>query len=190
MSLPRIEEVIVVEGKNDTQAILRVVEADTIETNGSAISERVLGEIERAWKKRGVIVFTDPDSAGERIRRIITERVPGVKHAFLSREQAKNDSEIGIEHASADAILKALNQSRASVRIDKNDCIKYPISWNDYMIQGFVGKSYSSKFREMVADQLGIGYGNAKTFYHRLGMLQVSPEELREAIEKVRRRLN
>ena len=34
-----INEVIVVEGKDDTTAIKRAVGADTIETNGSAISE-------------------------------------------------------------------------------------------------------------------------------------------------------
>ncbi|MCT6903202.1 MAG: ribonuclease M5, partial [Lactobacillus sp.] len=35
----QIKEIIVVEGKDDTTAIKRAVQADTIETNGSAISE-------------------------------------------------------------------------------------------------------------------------------------------------------
>ena len=32
---------------------------------------------------RGVIVFTDPDYNGERIRKIIMEAVPTAKHAFF-----------------------------------------------------------------------------------------------------------
>ena len=69
-----IKEIIVVEGKDDTIAIKRAVNADTIETNGSAISEETLKRIAHAQKKRGVIVFTDPDYPGRRIRAIIEER--------------------------------------------------------------------------------------------------------------------
>lgn len=35
----KIKEIIVVEGKDDTVAIKRAVDADTIETNGSAIGQ-------------------------------------------------------------------------------------------------------------------------------------------------------
>ena len=51
-----IKEFIIVEGKDDTTAIKRAVNADTIETNGSAISEETLRRIEHAQQKRGVIV--------------------------------------------------------------------------------------------------------------------------------------
>ena len=78
-----IKEVIVVEGKDDTTAVKRATGADTIETNGSAISDEVLKRIEHAHEKRGVIVFTDPDYPGQRIRAIIEQRIPNVKHAFL-----------------------------------------------------------------------------------------------------------
>lgn len=80
-----IKEMIVVEGKEDTVAIKRAVEADTIETNGSAIGEDVLRRIALAQERRGVIIFTDPDHAGERIRKIVAQRVPGCKHAFYRR---------------------------------------------------------------------------------------------------------
>ena len=38
----KVKEVIVVEGRDDTVAIKRAVDADTIETNGSAINESTL----------------------------------------------------------------------------------------------------------------------------------------------------
>ncbi|MDF2718037.1 MAG: rnmV, partial [Paenibacillus sp.] len=109
-----IKEVIVVEGKDDTTAIRRAVEAETIETGGSAINEDVYRRIELAQQKRGVIIFTDPDHAGERLRRLITARVPGCKHAFLSQEEATKKGDIGIENASPETIRKAL----AAVKTD------------------------------------------------------------------------
>lgn len=59
-----IREMIVVEGKDDTTAVKRAVNADTIETGGSAIGEDVLVRIELAQARRGVIVLTDPDAPG------------------------------------------------------------------------------------------------------------------------------
>ena len=57
----KIKEIIVVEGKDDTVAIKRAVDADTIETNGSAIGDHVIEQVKLALQKRGVIIFTDPD---------------------------------------------------------------------------------------------------------------------------------
>ncbi|MEK0317856.1 toprim domain-containing protein [Cohnella sp. 56] len=107
-------EIIVVEGKEDTVAVRRAVDADTIETGGSAIDEAVLRRIELARERRGVIVFTDPDVPGEKIRKIIEARVPGCKHAFLAKADARGKDGIGVEHASPDAIRGALARVRAS----------------------------------------------------------------------------
>ena len=74
----QVKEVIVVEGRDDTQRIKLAVDADTIETNGSAIDREVIDQIKHAQAKRGVIVFTDPDFPGEKIRKIISREVPGL----------------------------------------------------------------------------------------------------------------
>src|SRR5690625_7495196 len=84
----RIKEVIVVEGKSDTNKVKQAVEADTIETNGSAINQATLQLIKHAQEKRGVIIFTDPDYPGERIRHVINQAVPSCKHAFLPKKEA------------------------------------------------------------------------------------------------------
>lgn len=64
----KIKEMIVVEGRDDTTRIRLAVDADTIETNGSAVNKATLDKIRHAKEKRGVIVFTDPDYPGERIQ--------------------------------------------------------------------------------------------------------------------------
>lgn len=69
MEKPKIKEVIVVEGKKDTEKIQLAVDASTIETQGMALEEETLRLIEHAQKEQGVIVFTDPDYPGETIRK-------------------------------------------------------------------------------------------------------------------------
>ena len=81
----KIAEVVVVEGKDDTANLKQYYDVDTYETQGSAISDDDLERIDRLNELRGVIVFTDPDHSGERIRRIIMTAIPTVKHAFLNR---------------------------------------------------------------------------------------------------------
>ncbi|GGK32008.1 hypothetical protein GCM10010965_26050 [Caldalkalibacillus thermarum] len=64
----KIKEVIVVEGRNDTIKVQQAVEADTIETGGSALGAEVVERIRLAQERRGVIILTDPDYPGEAIR--------------------------------------------------------------------------------------------------------------------------
>ena len=83
------------------------------QTRGSAINEDDLERIDKLNELRGVIVFTDPDYNGERIRKIIMEAVPTAKHAFLNRGEASPKSKtrgrsLGVEHANFEDIQKAL----------------------------------------------------------------------------------
>ena len=50
-----LKEVLVVEGKMDTVAIKKALDADTIETGGFTLSPYTLKKIEAAYKKRGII---------------------------------------------------------------------------------------------------------------------------------------
>lgn len=85
----KINEFIVVEGRDDTERVKTAVECDTIETNGSAINQETLDVIRHVQESRGVIVLTDPDFPGDKIRHTIRDNVPGVKHAYLDKEKAK-----------------------------------------------------------------------------------------------------
>ena len=98
-----IKQIVVVEGRDDTKRLKETFgRIDTIETRGSAIDEATLARIRQAQAKRGVIVLTDPDFPGEKIRKTISRAVPGVTHAFLPRAEGVPDHKgsLGIEHAS------------------------------------------------------------------------------------------
>ena len=56
----------------DTVAIKKALDAETIETGGFTLAPYTLKKIQSAYEKRGIIILTDPDGAGERIRRFLT----------------------------------------------------------------------------------------------------------------------
>lgn len=175
-----IREIIVVEGKDDTTAIKRAVQADTIETNGSAVSKETLAKIKRAQELRGVIVFTDPDYPGRRIRALIEQAVPDVKHAFLSKKDAiaKNGSGVGIEHATDAAIRNALEhvytpEERPVATFTQKHLLDAKL----------VGHPDAARRRERLGDILQIGYTNAKQLVKRLDMFRVTEEEWQHALE-------
>lgn len=177
----KVKEIIVVEGKNDTLAIKRAVEADTIETRGSAIPSHVLDELRRAQAVRGVIVFTDPDYAGERIRRIISQEIPEVKHAFIEKELAFDKKKVGVEHAQPSDIITALE----NVRTMEEETVSW-LTWKGYLALQLAGHPHSKQLREQLAKKLAIGYANAKQFYIRLQTLRVSREECERALLNIK----
>lgn len=178
----KIKEVIVVEGKDDTKQIRRAVNADTIETRGSAISDETLEQINELQQKRGVIVFTDPDFNGEKIRKVITRNVPGVKHAFLSREDAAPHAKgsLGVEHATPEAIREALRH----LYTEEPDTPAL-ISKEELQQAGLSAGPDAKKRREILGEVLRIGYTNSKQLYKRLKLFQVSPKEFQDAMKEV-----
>ncbi|AYC30707.1 ribonuclease M5 [Paenisporosarcina cavernae] len=178
-----IKEIIVVEGKDDTVAIKRAVNADTIETNGSAISAEVLTRIRHAQEKRGVIVMTDPDYPGRRIRAIIEEHIPGVKHAFLDKRDsiAKNGKGLGIEHASDEAIRACLK----NVYTMTDTTFQSTISKEWLIQEKLIGHPSSKRRRELLGAYLQIGYTNGKQLEKRLRMFQIDEALFIEALQHV-----
>lgn len=178
----KIKEIIVVEGKDDTTAIKRAVDADTIETNGSSIGDSVIEQIKLAQQTRGVILFTDPDFPGEKIRKTISDIVPGCKHAFLPKEEArpKRGRGIGVEHASIDAIRQALSAVKEEMKEFTSE-----ISFDDLLDAGLIGGSKAKDRREKLGILLKIGYTNGKQLHKRLQMFQISREDYITAINKI-----
>ncbi len=175
-----IKEVIVVEGKQDIVAVRRAVDAECIATEGFNLLPRTISRIDDAYKKRGIIILTDPDSAGERIRKYLTQRFPEAKHAFVPRELANANNDIGIEQASPAAIRDALNKVRLQDWQPSNE-----FNWQDIIVARLTGVPDATVRRAVVGEKLGIGYSNAKGFLYRLNNYGVTREEFEEAIKSL-----
>lgn len=172
-----IQELVVVEGKDDISAVKRAVEADVVCTHGFGLTEDVLKVIENAAKTRGVIVFTDPDYAGDKIRRYIDKRVPNCKHAYLPRHLGKKGDNIGIENATPESIFEALSKVQTLVENETTFTLQ------DMFELGLNGEGSKEK-RRFVGEKLGIGYCNSKQFVNRLNSYGITIEQLLEIMNQ------
>ncbi|MBD7895112.1 ribonuclease M5 [Limosilactobacillus sp. Sa3CUN2] len=180
--MKKIKEVIVVEGKDDTKQILKAVNADTYETNGSALSEVDIARLKKLQATRGLIVFTDPDFNGERIRKMISNAIPGVKHAFIRRDQGVPEfkGSLGVEHATPEVIRNALEKLYTQGTTENAE-----ITSADLKAAGLTGRTNSRYRRERLGQLLGIGYGNGKQLLKRLNMFQIRRDDFENAVQQL-----
>ena len=181
-----LKEVIIVEGKMDTVAVKRALECDTIETGGFALNSHTLKKIEAAYKKRGIIILTDPDGSGERIRKFLTARFPDAGQAFVPKKDARVPDDVGIEQAKPEAILLALS------KVHHHEYNPEPVfsvaDLRDNGLSGSAdvsGSADASHKRDLLGAELGIGYGTAKAFLRRLNTYGITREEFAVALKKV-----
>ncbi|MCY6484918.1 ribonuclease M5 [Clostridium aestuarii] len=179
-----IKEVIVVEGRDDITAVKRAVDAEIIAVGGFGINKKVIDRIKEAQKRQGVIVFTDPDFAGEKIRRIISKRVKGIKHAYISKQEGLKDDDIGVENASPETIKKALKNAKCEVKEKRN-----VFNVQDLYFFKLTVNEEAKIRREALGKELRIGYCNSAQFITRLNNYGISKEEFMKAINKVNKEI-
>lgn len=172
-----IKEIIVVEGRDDISAVKRAVDAEIIATSGYCISNGTLDRIKKASETRGIIIFTDPDHAGEKIRARLSKLFADSKHAFLPLDQATKDGDIGIENAKPQDIIAALEKARVEMAEARTEFSKEDMVWN-----GLLGLPDSALRRDKLGRLLGIGYCNGKQFLKRLNNYGVTRAEFEEKI--------
>ena len=171
-----INEVIIVEGRDDEAAVKRALDAEIIITRGYGIKKETLELISKAYHHQGIILFTDPDFAGEKIRKKLTALFPEAKHAHLSREDAEKDGDIGIENASPNSIIHAIEKCRSTSGLRRNE-----FTPDDMMNYGLTGNPGAAQRRDSLGRELGIGYGNSKVFLSRLNQYGVTRREFMAA---------
>ncbi|MCD2255986.1 ribonuclease M5 [Agrilactobacillus fermenti] len=183
--MTKIQEIIIVEGRDDTKRLQQFDPTiDTIETNGSAIDDATLKLIAEAQKRRGIIVFTDPDAPGEKIRKTILQRIPDAKQAFLPASSAvpKSKGTLGVEHASNAALKQALMNAYQT----QTDA-KYvaTITQADLIEAGLLAGPQAKKRRLLLGDVLNIGLVNGKQLLKRLTAFQISRNQFLTAVAQV-----
>lgn len=172
-------DIIVVEGIHDVSKIKSVYpDCNCIITNGREISQDTIDCIKKLSDTNQIIVFTDPDTPGEKIREIISKEVSNCKHAFLRKKDciSKNKKKVGIEHADSEAIKVALSN------VYSNQINEETITIIDLYKLGLNGNVNSGILRDKISEELNIGKPNCKTFLKRLNLLQITYEELEKLV--------
>ena len=173
-----IKEVIVVEGKHDSSTLKQYFHCDTIETNGLSLNEETISYIKELNETRGVILFLDPDSPGNRIRHRINEAVPGCKNAFVDKVNARTTKKVGVEHANFEVLKEAL-ENLVSYTEEKSN-----LTYTDLYELGLTGQENSSYLRSKIGKKFHLGDGNTKTMLERINYLGITIQELQDAIKE------
>ena len=174
---PYIPGVIVVEGQHDSARLKKYFDCETIVTSGLGMEEKVLEEIRAAAARGPVIVFTDPDTPGEKIRRRIQEAVPSCMHAYVPKEDARTVRKVGVEHASFSALSRALSSIKQDSPGQKEE-----ISAETMLELGLLGQENSSERRRKLASALHIAYGSASKMRKEMNRFGISEQTVREIL--------
>lgn len=172
--MDKVRELLVVEGKHDKDKLERLFDCDIICTNGLGVDDDTMKTIRTCALNQGVIVLTDPDRPGEKIRRQIMEAVPEARHVFIPRRQAIGKRNVGIEYVDDEVLKQSLGKA---VTFEKG---RESLKWSEYLHSGLLG---NRELREKVCEKLNIGFCNNKTLFRRLNMLAIDEERLRKTIE-------
>lgn len=174
-------QVIVVEGKNDREKIQSIFEhAIVITTNGSAIDKHSLEMLIKLDETHDIILFLDPDHAGERIRRILSKTLKNVYHAFIKSDIAysKNHTKVGVEHAKNEDIILSLKCIRPNKVVSTSD-----VTYSFLFESGLMGKKHSKILRNHISEHFNLGSPNGKTFYQRVKMFNIMKSEILEVLK-------
>ncbi len=119
----KVKETIIVEGVYDKIKLSRFIDAVIITTSGFSVfsDKRILDSIKKMADETGVVILTDSDSAGFKIRNYIKQSLDKdkVKHAYVpdihGKEKRKRapgkEGLLGVEGISDDIILAALKKA-------------------------------------------------------------------------------
>ena len=174
-----IKETIVVEGKDDISNIKSAIDCELIATNGLAFGKDLIDRLKEIDKRCGIIIFTDPDFAGKKIRAKISKEIPNAKHAYLDRKKAIKKVDLGVENASKEDI-EALENAHATKSEKREE-----FTMKDLLENNLTLTNDSRNRREKLGDILSIGYFNSKQLLSKLNSFGISREEFESAVEKL-----
>lgn len=165
-----IKEVIVVEGKYDKIKLSQITDAAIICTDGFRIyhNNEMIFLLKKLSNECGVIIFTDSDSAGFRIRSFIKNKLSGcnIKHAYIPdicgkekrKEKPSGQGLLGVEGVPDSVIEQALITCGATFTdrdfIENKNMI--PLSKADFFRLGLSGGKNSREKRTKLLEKLNL----------------------------------
>jgi ribonuclease M5 len=174
-----ISAIIVVEGTTDANWLKSFLEAEIVITNGSDVPRETIEYLQEAIKTKPVIIMTDPDGPGQKIRHKLDQSIPGLKHAFVPKEEALAKGKVGIAQASQASIMEALE-----TMIETNAVTRGTLTNYDLMALGLASSPQAARRRDFIGRRFHVGHNNGKQLLYRLNHLNVTFEALKKALKE------
>ena len=164
----KTDRAIIVEGKYDKINLSGIVDALIIETDGFRVfKDKDLQKlIKRLAYEKGIIIFTDSDAAGFKIRAFVAKIVPKgtFLHAYIpdviGKEKRKTspsaEGKLGLEGIDNDVIIDALIRAGINESEGKQKEPQREITAFDLMSDGLCGTNNSKVKREEFLEFLSL----------------------------------
>ena len=165
----KIKEAVIVEGVYDKIKLSGFLDGIIFVTGGFSVfsNKKRLETIKTLAKDFGIVILTDSDSAGFKIRNYIKQALPevSVKHAYIPdipgkekrKTKAGKEGLLGVEGVSEDIIIKALKSAGCEIdgALEEKKSSR-PITKADLYLLGLSGDENSTKKRQTLACALGM----------------------------------
>ena len=193
----KIKEAIIVEGRYDKIKLKNLVDTAIIETNGFRVfsDKEKQSLIRRIADTRGILVFTDSDSAGFVIRNFLRGTVDKskIKHCYIPQINGKEKRKahtskegfLGVEGVSDEVIIEAIRRSGAEIFGDEQENAREEVTKADLYRLGLTGRENSEKLRKALLKYLGMpSYLTANAMLSAINCLY-SLEELTQLVDEL-----
>ena len=162
----KIKQTVIVEGKYDKIKLSNIIDAPIIQTDGFGIfkDKELQRLIRKLAEKDGILVLTDSDSAGFKIRSFIGSTVDNkfITHAYIPdifgkekrKDEPSKEGKLGVEGVPEQVIIEALE--KAGVLCEKVETPERPITKQDMYDLGFSGKKESARLRAKLLAYYGL----------------------------------
>ena len=166
----KVEQAIVVEGKYDKIKLESIIDATIVVTNGYGIfKDREKLELIRFYaRKKGIIILTDSDGAGFKIRGFLKGSVPegSIKNVYIpdifGKEKRKvkpsAEGKLGVEGIKKELIVEAFRKAginfvseEGAEKTERNH-----VTRTDIYEAGLTGTPESSEKRKKLLKKLGL----------------------------------
>ena len=193
----KIDRVVIVEGRYDKIKLNSILDAVIIETEGFGIFNNKEKQklIRKLARTKGLLILTDSDSAGFKIRSFIKGIVPEeqIKHAYIpdifGKEKRKNEpskeGKLGVEGVDVRIIVDALE--RAGVLCEEvPDTNKREITKLDLYEDGFSGRQNSDALRKKLLKHLDLPERLTSNALVQILNTFLTYEEYKKAVEEIK----
>lgn len=197
----KIKEAVIVEGKYDKIKLSGILDAVIIETDGFGIFKDKEKQklIRFLAENKGIIIMTDSDSAGFKIRSFIQNitKSENIKNVFMPdiygkekrKTEASKEGKLGVEGIKKEIILDALE--KAGVFCDesqRNNVVE--ITHTDFFEDNVSGGENSSLIRKALAKELDLPERISSSSLLKLINSYMTYDEYKNAVRKAKDRIN
>jgi ribonuclease M5 len=163
----KINQAVIVEGRYDRKKVENIIDTLIIETDGFGIfkNKEKQALIRRLADTRGIVVLTDSDTAGFKIRsflgglvepeKIIHAYVPDILGKEKRKDKPSKEKKIGVEGMTSEIILEALDRAGVTCTLGEKE-ERQPVTKNDLYEDGITGTKNSSVKKARLLKKLNL----------------------------------